>query len=131
MRLQKKSLSKINLADLLRRRKSTLEKFLDETGIVTYALLKQRCASIGVIPPTEEYFMQTKGNPVTHEISSPTEGIIVINPLPEITDENISESSFSLENDAEIDDNAVDGSVVSLEQQSQKKKKIHRASKDR
>lgn len=127
MRLQKKSLSKINLADLLRRRKSTLEKFLDETGIVTYALLKQRCASIGVIPPTEEYFMQTKGNPATHEISSPTEGIIVINPLPEITDENISESSFSLE----IDDNAVDGSVVSLEQQSQKKKKIHRASKDR
>lgn len=130
MRLQKKSLSKINLADLLRRRKSTLEKFLDETGIVTYALLKQRCTSIGVIPPTEEYFMQTKGNPATHEISSPTEGIIVINPLPEITDENIDEdiSEPSLEDNA---DNAMDDSIVSLEQQSQKKKKIHRAAKDR
>jgi hypothetical protein len=83
MRLQKKSLSKINLTDLLRRKRSTLEKFLKETGIVTYNLLVKRCDSIGVVPPTEDHFLRVKGNPVTHEFSSPTEGIVVINPPPE------------------------------------------------
>jgi len=83
MRLQKKSLSKINLTDLLRRKRSTLEKFLKETGIVTYDLLVKRCDSIGVVPPSEDHFLRVKGNPITHEFSSPTEGIVVINPLPE------------------------------------------------
>lgn len=82
MRLQKKSLSRIALTDLLRRRRTNLENFLNDMGIVTYELLVSRCASMGVTPPSEEQFLKARGNQVTHEISSPTEGIVVLNPPP-------------------------------------------------
>jgi len=81
MRLQKKSLSKVSLVDLLRRRRTNLSKFLTETGIVTYELLVKRCNSIGVLPPSEDQFLKVRGNPITHEFSSPTEGIVVLNPI--------------------------------------------------
>ena len=101
MRLQKKSLSRVALTDLLRRRRSSLQNFLEETGIVTYELLIERCASIGVIPPTEEDFRKVRGNPVLHNLSSPTEGIVVLNPDPEPpsadTQEIVYESSRPLE----------------------------------
>ena len=81
MRLQKKSLSKVSLTDLLRRRKSTLEKYLVETGIVTYDLLTARCESSGLMPPSIEDFYKAQGRkspaPV---ISSPAEGVVVIEP---------------------------------------------------
>lgn len=80
MRLQKKSLSKVSLLDQLRRRKTTLEKFLAESGIVTYELLLSRCKSIGVVPPTEEQFSKARGNSPTPTVSSPTEGIVVLEP---------------------------------------------------
>jgi hypothetical protein len=84
MRLQKKSLSRVALIDLLRRKKTNLERFLNETGIVTYELLLTRCASMGAVPPSEAEFLQAKGNPVMHEVSSPTEGIVVLLPPPEV-----------------------------------------------
>ena len=107
MRLQQKSLSRICLTDLLRRRRTNLEDFLNEVGIVTYDLLVSRCASMGVNPPSEEDFLKARGNHATHEISSPTEGIVVLNPPPAaeiVTDiesdpsaeENYSESTDSL-----------------------------------
>lgn len=82
MRLLKKSLSKINLTDLLRRKKSTLENFLYESGIVTYDKLVERCNSIGVVPPSEEMFSKALGDPVTPIFSSPMDGIVVLDPLP-------------------------------------------------
>lgn len=81
MRLLKKSLSKINLSDLLRRKKSTLDKFLSESGIVTYDKLVERCNSIGVVPPPEESFNKAMGNPATPELSSPMDGIVVLEPI--------------------------------------------------
>lgn len=80
MRLQKKSISSINLTDLLRKKKTNLENYIKENGIVTYELLSSRCGSLGVMPPSEKDFLNAMGNPVTPEISSPTEGIVVINP---------------------------------------------------
>lgn len=78
MRLQKKSYSRVSLSDLLRRKRSNLKKFLTDTGIVTYGLLLARCDSMGVVPPSETEFLEAKGNPTTHEISSPSEGIVVV-----------------------------------------------------
>lgn len=83
MRLQKKSLSKVALADLLRRRHTSLEKFLTDNGIETYELLVMRCNSLGVLPPTHEQFLKVKGGHQVPEISSPTEGVVVIHPLVE------------------------------------------------
>jgi hypothetical protein len=85
MRLQKKSLSRVQLTDLLRRRKTTLEKFLKDTGIVTYELLVERCSSMGVVAPTREQFSSVRGNPETYEVSSPTEGVVVLSPPEKIT----------------------------------------------
>lgn len=84
MRLQTKSLSRVSLLDLLRKKRSTLEKFLDDTGIVTYEKLVERCSSIGVVPPSVEQFHKAMGSPMTHEVSSPTEGVIVLAPLPDL-----------------------------------------------
>ena len=79
MRLHKNSISKVNLTDILRRRKKSLQQFLDETGIVTYELLKERCRSMGVSPPDEEQFLNVMGRGMP-EVSSPAEGVIVIAP---------------------------------------------------
>lgn len=87
MRLNKKSISKIMLVDLLRRKQISLEKFLTEHGIVTYDRLVSRCLSIGVIPPSESQFNISMGSPIMHEFSSPTEGIVVLNPLSSVEEE--------------------------------------------
>jgi hypothetical protein len=88
MRLNKKSISKVSLLDLLRRKHSNLEKFLHENGIVTYDRLVSRCASIGVVPPSEDQFNNSMGNPKVHQFSSPTEGIVVLNPIAEDNQNN-------------------------------------------
>jgi hypothetical protein len=81
MRLQKKSLSKIALLDLLRRKKSSLQKYLAETGIVTYELLVARCESNGLVPPAESEFLKASGRTtVAPCVSSPTEGVVVLEP---------------------------------------------------
>jgi hypothetical protein len=84
--MQKKSFSRVALVDLLRRKRTNLQKFLHDSGIVTYELLIVRCNSMGVLPPTLLEFQSARGAGVLHEISSPTEGIIVLEPppLPEI-----------------------------------------------
>lgn len=82
MRLQKRALSKVTLVNLLRRKKTTLKRYLEENGIVTYELLASRCNSMGALPPSEAEFKAAQGT-TKYEVSSPTEGIVVIPPLPE------------------------------------------------
>lgn len=96
MRLQKKSISSINLTDLLRKKKTTLESYIKENGIVTYELLSARCGSLGVVPPPEKDFLNAMGNPVTPEISSPTEGIVVLNPEQDLESPPAEEENSSL-----------------------------------
>lgn len=82
MRLQKRALSKVTLINLLRRKKTTLKRYLEENGIVTYELLTSRCDSMGTLAPSEDEFKAAQGAS-KYEVSSPTEGIVVIQPLPE------------------------------------------------
>ena len=95
MRLQKKSLSRVSFMDLLRRKRTNLKSFLAENGIFSYELLASRCASMGAVPPTQELFNDAMGNPIAPEISSPTEGIVVLEPIrqPEECTEKIQEIS--------------------------------------
>ena len=83
MRLQKRALSKVTLANLLRRKKTNLKRYIEENGIVTYELLTLRCNSMGALPPTEDEFKVAKGLGTEYDVSSPTEGIVVMPPLPE------------------------------------------------
>lgn len=80
MRLGKKSLSRVALLDLLRRRRTDLKRFLADNGIVSYELLVSRCSSMGVLPPDEAAFRNAMGNPAVPELSSPTEGIVIVAP---------------------------------------------------
>jgi len=96
MRLQKKSISKVNFLDILRRRKTTLINFLDESGIVSYSLLVSRCNSMGVNPPTEKQFLEAKGEQITQDVSSPTEGIVVLTP-PDIIVETTGKADLTVE----------------------------------
>lgn len=88
MRLHERSISKVTLLNVLKRRKSNLKRFLEETGIVTYELLLTRCDSMGVIPPEEQEFLDATGAEAkgTATVSSPAEGLIVLDP-PKIINE--------------------------------------------
>lgn len=111
MRLNKNSISKVALTDLLRRKQSSLEKFLTENGIVTYERLVSRCESIGVVPPSEDQFNSSTGNP--YEYSSPTEGIVVLNPLPVTAppeDESVSAEITEFQDPQETEE-TIDGST--------------------
>lgn len=77
-----KNLPGLKLTDLLRRRKKTLEKFINEFGITTYESLLSRCERIGVVPPSVEDFEEI----VTRPVTSPTEGIVVLNAPPIISE---------------------------------------------
>lgn len=99
MRLQNRSYSRINLIDLLSKRKKTLDVFLNEVGITTYELLKNRCSTMGVHPPTEEQFNQALGNPVLPAVSSPTEGVVVLVPTEEHNNKAVITST---ENDVSV-----------------------------
>lgn len=93
MRLQQKSISKLTLESLLRKKRSNLQSFLKEAGIATYDRLVSRCDSIGVVPPTEAQFRETMGNPLIHEFSSPTDGIVVLNPPPSDLEDEVTDTA--------------------------------------
>lgn len=71
-----KGLPPIKLENLLKKRRTTLKKFLKDTGIVTYATLLQKAESMGVAPPSEDVFKEAVGDIV----SSPQEGVVVLEP---------------------------------------------------
>jgi hypothetical protein len=101
MRLHNHSLSKVSLSDVLRKRRTNLKKFLEDSGIVTYELLTSRCASMGVLVPSEADFNSAKGikPDTTPEISSPTEGVLVLD-SPPIVLESTGKSVYMEEREA-------------------------------
>jgi len=77
-----KNLPGLKLTDLLRRKKKTLEKFINEFGITTYESLLARCDRIGVVAPLLEEFEEI----VTRPVSSPMEGVVVLKAPPVVNE---------------------------------------------
>jgi hypothetical protein len=77
MKYHIKNVSCLTLNKLLKRRRMTLQKFLDEQNITCFESLRAKCINIGVEWPTEETFNKLKTPIVTNQ----NEGIIVIDPL--------------------------------------------------
>jgi len=104
MKFKQKTISRVSLADILRKKRTNLEKFLKENGIVTYEKLEERCSVIGVIPPDRSSFLkalgETKDNPIKN-ISSPTEGIVVLEALPEPPVQGDEQSTEEITDDSE------------------------------
>jgi hypothetical protein len=88
MRLNKNTFSKVSLLSVLKRKKISFQKYLDENGIVTYGLLVSRCNSMGMVPPTENEFLELTGrkHDETPKVSSPAEGVVILEP-PQIISE--------------------------------------------
>lgn len=76
MHVRIKNLPKLSLSDLLRRRKMTLHQFINESGIVAYGALLERCSAMGVQAPSEEDYHKV----VPVQVSSQQDGVVVIEP---------------------------------------------------
>lgn len=120
MRLHQRSISKVSLFDILRRRRKTLKDFLLETGIVTYETLVQRCASMGVAPPEESAFNEATGKQFDNEFlaSSPMEGVVVLEPPPVVE-----ESTGKLHELVDAEPPGVEVEVITTADNTAKKKK--------
>lgn len=123
MRLQEKSISKLALTDLLRRKRKDLKTYLKETGIVTYERLVRSCTSIGVVPPSEEEFRNVLGNPTTPQVSSPTDGILVLEPPNEVMSETQNSEEAAVQEELLDLTHLEDSSQQKVSKQSSKKKK--------
>lgn len=84
MRIILKNTPRLQLADLLKRRKMTLLQFVTEHAITTYEGLCARCEWMGVSPPTDEQYKV--GVPSQAIVNNPQEGIIVVE-APIVIDE--------------------------------------------
>lgn len=71
---------RLKLADLLRRRRTTLSAFVAELGVTTHASLAIWCKRMGVVPPTHEEFVIAL--PLAEKVNSAQEGVIVLEPPP-------------------------------------------------
>jgi hypothetical protein len=70
--------AKLRLADLLRRRRTTLKAFMDELGLTTHSGLCLYCARLGVQPPSSEEFYAVF--PAVPQANSAAEGVVVLSP---------------------------------------------------
>lgn len=73
---------RLRLADLLRRRRTTLTTFVGSLGVTTHAALAIWCDRMGVIPPTQEEF--DVSFPLSSRVNSAKEGVIVLQAPPVI-----------------------------------------------
>lgn len=95
MKVNLKNMPRLQLKDLLRRRKMTLRQLLDESGTTTFAGLCQYCDRLGVGSPTETEF--NVAFPAAIMISNPQHGVVSLPPLPiisEVTGKEIEEEVF-------------------------------------
>ena len=77
---------RLKLADLLRRRRTTLGAFVKELGFTTHAGLAIWCKRMGVTPPTHEEFVVAY--PAAEKVNSPMEGVVVLEPPPVVDAES-------------------------------------------
>jgi len=77
-----KNQPKLTLAHLLRRRKTTLAKFVTELGVTTHGGLQQWCDRMGVVAPTAEEFVHAF--PAAAKVNSAREGVVVLEAPPVI-----------------------------------------------
>lgn len=69
-----KNLPRLTLHDILRRRRSTLENFVKDSGVQTFERLVILCNKIGVVPPPEEEYNAL----YPRTVNSQQDGVIVV-----------------------------------------------------
>lgn len=79
-----KNQPRLRLADIIRRRRTTLKALIQELGISTYAGLENWCHRMGVVPPTQTEFSAVM--PPSQKVNAPQEGVVVLEAPPVISD---------------------------------------------
>lgn len=110
---------RLKLADLLRRRRTTLQAFISDLGVTTYASLEIWCKRMGVAPPAPEEF--TVAFPAAAKINSPMEGVIVLE-APPVVD---AETGNDIDPEAPIEEPGV-AVVTGIESQADPQKKARK-----
>lgn len=77
-RIVLKNQPRLHLADVLRRRRSTLATLVSQLGIMTYAALDIWCGRMGLVVPSETEFCAAC--PIARRVNSPLESAMVIEP---------------------------------------------------
>lgn len=85
-RIIPKNQPRLRLADVIRRRRTSLGVLVKEIGLTTYAGLEIWCKRMGVLPPTLDEFHAVVPASALPRVSSPQEGVIVLEP-PVVIDE--------------------------------------------
>lgn len=88
---------RLRLADLLRRRRTTLKAFMGDLGLTTHEALSIYCDNLGVQSPTHEEFHAVF--PVVPQRNSAAEGIVVLEApagLERSTDEEVEDVGSSV-----------------------------------
>ena len=138
---------RLTLADVLRRRRQTLKKFVDDSGVQSYEGLCNLCHRLGMLPPDEGTYKREVNPPL---VSSQLDGIVVLDPppvvdemtgrridpdapvhLPEVkvvVDKNDSAMETLVADDDEEDDDSGDADVT--ESDSQPKRRRRRKKKE-
>ena len=80
-----KNQPRLTLAAVLRRRRTTLKKLVDELGVSTYTALVNWCDRMGITPPERAEFDEVF--PPALKVNSPQEGVVVLDPPP-VVDEH-------------------------------------------
>lgn len=126
MQVKMKNMPRLRLADLLRRRKMTLQQFLNENMISSYGVLTNKCLSMGVQPPPEDEYLRLVGQALPVVASDQQNGVIVIEIEPyDVIKETTGEKTVEHE---EQSFDMVETSILELEptegtQKRRKKKK--------
>lgn len=80
----------LTLADVLRRRRETMKKFVNDSGVQSYEGLCNLCKVLGMLPPNKETYQLEIDPPF---VTSQLDGIVVLDPPPvEIQDEDVQDS---------------------------------------
>jgi len=87
-RITRKNEPRLRLADVLRRRRTTLKALVTELGITTYSSLDAWCGRMGIAAPSQAEFEIAV--PFTVRVNSPLEGVIVLE-APNVIDERTGE----------------------------------------
>ena len=87
---------------------------------MTYELLVSRCESMGVSPPSEEEFLSATGSQKMPTVSSPTEGLVVLDP-PRVLSEVSGKEMDVVAHNPELEIRAEEDSVASTKKNKKNK----------
>lgn len=88
----------LSLQNLLKRRKISIERFMKDFGIVSYAALSEKCGRLGVLTPAYDDLKHIFSE--MPSINDPSDGIVVL-PVPQLIDDKLGKSIDGVDDESD------------------------------